>query len=110
MKMGVHMSEKLEASVQRIREASAFIATKADDTAAEVKRIDRIVSGDLLGHGWQGRAATSYEKYWRDWKDSADNIVAALSDTATSIANAANEYEIQDSANAGNIGAARVNI
>ncbi|MCJ0904405.1 hypothetical protein [Rhodococcus sp. ARC_M6] len=61
------MSEKLDVCVDRMREASAFIATKADDTADGVKHIDRIVSGDLLGHGRQGRAAMSYENYWRDW-------------------------------------------
>lgn len=87
--------EGMEASPERMQEAADFAADRADAIETELSRLDRGVT-DLLGEGWQGRAASVYEEGWSEWKHGATEIVAALRDSSALLAAQAGAYQHQD--------------
>lgn len=60
-----------------LQRAQALIADIASDLRHERESLDRSVSG-LLGAGWSGAAADEYTRAWGDWRDGADQVLAAL--------------------------------
>ncbi|WP_051175804.1 WXG100 family type VII secretion target [Nocardia exalbida] len=94
------MVGELQVRVGQLREASRFIADKAQTIRERLARLDETIGGELLADGWQGRAASAYDESWVEWKRGADQIVAALETSAMNLADAANRYELRDGTNA----------
>ncbi|MFF0532710.1 WXG100 family type VII secretion target [Nocardia amikacinitolerans] len=101
------MSGELEVDVDRLREVSRFIADKARAIQDELSRLDSTIGKELLADGWQGKAASAYDESWVEWKQGADTIVAALEESAASLAEAAIQYEMQDEATSSALGGLR---
>ncbi|MGY2126396.1 WXG100 family type VII secretion target [Nocardia gipuzkoensis] len=93
------MSGELQVEVDRLREASRFVSGKAQAIRDELKRLDDAIGKELLADGWQGKAASAYDESWVEWKHGAETVIAALEESATSLAEAANRYEIRDTTN-----------
>ena len=62
-----------------LQQAQALIADIASDLRHERESLDRSVSG-LVGAGWTGAAADEYTRAWGDWREGADQVLAALHD------------------------------
>ncbi|WP_280361449.1 WXG100 family type VII secretion target [Nocardia wallacei] len=90
------MSGELRVEVDRLRDASRFISEKAQLIRDGLKQLDDTVGKELLADGWQGKAASAYDESWVEWKQGAEAIIAALKDSSTKLAYAANEYETHD--------------
>ncbi|WP_040866976.1 WXG100 family type VII secretion target [Nocardia exalbida] len=93
------MSDELQVEVDRLRDASRFIADKAQVIRDRITQLDNTIGKELLADGWRGRAASAYDESWVEWKRGADDIVAALETSATNLADAANRYEQRDTTN-----------
>ncbi|MCM6774486.1 WXG100 family type VII secretion target [Nocardia sp. CDC159] len=93
------MADELQVEPARLREAARFISDKAQVIRERVQELDRSVGQELLADGWRGSAASAYDESWLEWKHGAEEIVAALEQSATSLADTANLYEAQESAN-----------
>ncbi|MGO4613052.1 WXG100 family type VII secretion target [Nocardia sp. 2YAB30] len=93
------LSDELQVEVARLRDASRFIAVKAQVIRDRLKQLDDTMGKELLADGWRGKAASAYDESWVEWKRGADEIVAALESSATNLADSANRYEVRDSAN-----------
>ncbi|WP_327118878.1 WXG100 family type VII secretion target [Nocardia sp. NBC_01730] len=93
------MSDELEAEVDQLREAARFISDKAQIIRDQVALLDTTIGKELLADGWQGKAASAYDESWVEWKQGADEIVAALDTSAANLLDAANRYQIRDFAN-----------
>lgn len=65
------------ADAAALARAQAMIADIAADLVKERAALDRSVSG-LLGAGWSGAAAEEYRQAWDDWRQGADEVLAAL--------------------------------
>ncbi|MEU2032778.1 WXG100 family type VII secretion target [Nocardia amamiensis] len=92
------MAGELQVDVVRLREAARFVGDKAQVIRARVRELDRTIGAELLADGWQGKAASAYDESWVEWRDPADEIVAALESSAVSLADAANRHEMEDAA------------
>jgi WXG100 family type VII secretion target len=53
-------------------------------------------TGNLLGSGWKGEAATAFEKYWDQWHNGAGQVVRALQTMSDALEAAAKNYEAAD--------------
>ncbi|MBF6221105.1 WXG100 family type VII secretion target [Nocardia abscessus] len=93
------MSDELQVEVDRLRDASRFIADKAQLVRDRVAQLDNTIGKELLADGWRGSAASAYDESWIEWKQGADDIVAALETSAANLADAANRYEFRDTTN-----------
>ncbi|WP_040786018.1 WXG100 family type VII secretion target [Nocardia pneumoniae] len=92
------MADELQVDVLRLREAARFVGDKAQVIRERVRELDRTIGAELLADGWQGKAASAYDESWVEWRDAAEEIVAALESSAVSLADAANRHEMQDAA------------
>ncbi|GAA5096960.1 WXG100 family type VII secretion target [Nocardia iowensis] len=92
------MSE-LQVEVDRLRETARFISHKAQVIKDGIGKLDGTVGRELLVDGWQGGAASAYDESWVEWKQGADEIVAALESSAASLLVAADQYMMRDFAN-----------
>ncbi|WP_109523954.1 MULTISPECIES: WXG100 family type VII secretion target [Nocardia] len=95
------MSDELHVEVDRLREAARFTAGKAQVIRDQLTQLDDTIGKELLADGWQGAAASAYDESWVEWKAGAEKVIAALETSATSLAEAANQYELRDSTNSG---------
>ncbi|WP_328410777.1 WXG100 family type VII secretion target [Nocardia sp. NBC_00403] len=93
------MSDELRVQVDRLREASRFSADKAQAIRDELTKLDDTIGKELLADGWQGKAASAYDESWVQWKAGTDTIIAALEESAASLAEAATQYELRDTTN-----------
>ncbi|MFJ4653918.1 WXG100 family type VII secretion target [Nocardia sp. NPDC088792] len=93
------MGDHLRVDPERLREASRFVAGKAQLLRERLDKLDGTIGKRLLEEGWTGKAATGYDGSWTDWKKGADAMIAALDESATKLADAANTYVAQDDAN-----------
>ncbi|MFE7802910.1 WXG100 family type VII secretion target [Nocardia sp. NPDC057440] len=93
------MSDELRVEVDRLRDAARFIADKAQTIRVGVVQLDNTVGKELLSDGWQGKAASAYDESWVEWKQGADEIVAALETSAAKLLESAHRYEMRDLAN-----------
>jgi WXG100 family type VII secretion target len=93
------VSDELRVEVDRLREASRFAADKAQAIRDELTKLDDTIGKELLADGWQGKAASAYDESWVEWKAGADTIIAALEESASSLADAATQYEMRDTTN-----------
>ncbi|WP_378736092.1 WXG100 family type VII secretion target [Nocardia brasiliensis] len=89
------MSE-LQVEVDRLRETARFISDRAQRIKDGVDKLDGTVGRELLVDGWQGTAASAYDESYVEWKLGAEQIVAALQDSAEKLLTAANQYEMRD--------------
>ncbi|MCC3332940.1 WXG100 family type VII secretion target [Nocardia abscessus] len=89
------MSE-LRVDVGQLRETARFISEKAQVIRDRVGKLDATVGRELLMDGWQGSAASAYDESWVEWKQGAEEVVAALEVSATKLLVAADEYEVRD--------------
>ena len=89
------MSE-LRVDVGQLREAARFISERAQVIRDGVGKLDVTVGRELLMDGWQGSAASAYDESWVEWKQGAEEVVAALEVSATKLLVAADEYEARD--------------
>lgn len=94
----------------RLREASRFVADKAQAMRDRLKQLDDTIGKRLLAEGWDGTAAVKYDGSWTEWKQGAEAIIAALDESATKLADAANLYEAQEQSNTAAIGQVRLNM
>lgn len=92
------MSNELAVDVERLRDAARFTKDKAQTIRDELTRLDNTIGKELLVDGWQGKAASAYDESWLEWKAGAETVIAALEQSATSLADAAIQYELQDNA------------
>ncbi len=53
-------------------------------------------TSNLLGSGWQGAAATAFEKYWDQWHNGAGQVVRALQTMSDALNVAARNYAATD--------------
>ncbi|MGW0159979.1 WXG100 family type VII secretion target [Mycobacterium sp. NPDC003323] len=53
-------------------------------------------TGNLLGSGWKGEAATAFAKYWDQWHTGAGQVVRALQTMSDALDEAARGYTAQD--------------
>ena len=53
-------------------------------------------TSNLLGSGWQGEAATAFEKYWDQWHSGAGQVVRALQTMSDALDVAARNYAATD--------------
>ncbi|WP_280510229.1 WXG100 family type VII secretion target [Nocardia farcinica] len=90
------MFDELQVEVDRLREAARFVADKAQIIRERVTQLDTTIGKELLADGWQGKAASAYDESWVEWKQGADDIVAALDSSASNLLDAANRYEMWD--------------
>ncbi|MEU1958457.1 WXG100 family type VII secretion target [Nocardia sp. NPDC019304] len=93
------MSDELQVEVDRLRDASRFIADKAQLIRDRVAKLDNTIGKELLADGWRGSAASAYDESWIEWKQGADDIAATLENSAANLADAANRYELRDTTN-----------
>ncbi|WP_280454362.1 WXG100 family type VII secretion target [Nocardia brasiliensis] len=93
------MSDELQVEPDRLREAARFIAGTAQTIKDGVARLDQTVGKELLADGWQGKAASAYDESWVEWKQGADDVVAALEESAANLVDAAYRYEMRDQTN-----------
>ncbi|MFQ6331611.1 WXG100 family type VII secretion target (plasmid) [Nocardia sp. CWNU-33] len=93
------MSDDLHVEVDRLREASRFVADKAQSIRDELKKLDDTIGKELLADGWRGKAASAYDESWLEWKHGADTVIAALEESSANLAEAANQYETRDTTN-----------
>ncbi|MFI9410156.1 WXG100 family type VII secretion target [Nocardia gamkensis] len=93
------MSQELLVEVARLRQAAQFAAGKAQAMREELATLDDTIGRELLADGWQGRAASAYDESWVEWKLGAETVIAALEESAASLAQAATRYEMRDMAN-----------
>ncbi|PXX60388.1 WXG100 family type VII secretion target [Nocardia tenerifensis] len=93
------MSDELQVEVARLRDAARFIADKAQTIKDGVVRLDNTIGKELLADGWQGKAASAYDESWVEWKQGAEEIVAALEASARNLVDAAIRYEMRDVGN-----------
>ncbi|WP_433578727.1 WXG100 family type VII secretion target [Nocardia brasiliensis] len=87
---------ELRVEADQLREAARFVSEKARRIKDGVGKLDGTVGRELLVDGWQGKAASAYDESWVEWKQGAEQIVAALEDSAANLLTAANEYELRD--------------
>lgn len=90
------MSGELRVDPERLREASRFVSDQATAMRARLKQLDDTIGKRLLAEGWNGTAASAYQGSWTEWKHGADTVIAALEDSSTSLASAADGYVAQD--------------
>ncbi|MGQ4618113.1 WXG100 family type VII secretion target [Nocardia sp. R7R-8] len=76
-----------------------------DDIEGLRKEIDALMSAD-----WTGAAADTHAPLWAEWVDSARKVVAALSEDAVLIHQAADRYTKTDNSNASSIAYVRFNL
>ncbi|MEU4651722.1 WXG100 family type VII secretion target [Nocardia fluminea] len=93
------MSNELTVDVDRLRSAARFAKDKAQTIRDELTRLDNTMGKELLVDGWQGKAASAYDESWVEWKAGAQTVIEALEQSATSLADAATQYELRDNAN-----------
>lgn len=93
------MSDELQVELARLRDAARFIADKARTIKDGVVGLDNTIGKGLLADGWQGKAASAYDESWVEWRQGADEIVAALETSAGSLVEAAVRYEMRDTGN-----------
>jgi WXG100 family type VII secretion target len=93
------VSGELQVEVDRLRKASRFVSAKAQAIRDELTTLDNTIGKELLADGWQGKAASAYDESWVEWKHGADTIIAALEESAANLSEAANQYELRDTAN-----------
>ncbi|WP_040694642.1 WXG100 family type VII secretion target [Nocardia vinacea] len=93
------MSGELQVEVDRLREASRFVADKAQAIRDELTSLDNTIGKELLADDWRGKAASAYDESWVEWKQGADTVIAALEESAANLSEAANQYELRDIAN-----------
>ncbi|MGW5456992.1 WXG100 family type VII secretion target [Nocardia sp. NPDC003979] len=93
------MSDDLNVHVDRLRAAAQFTGDKAEGIRSELTKLDNTIGKELLVDGWQGTAASAYDESWLEWKHGAESIIAALTDTAALLAQAATQYESTDTSN-----------
>jgi WXG100 family type VII secretion target len=93
------VSDELQVEVVRLRQAAHFAAGKAQAIREELKTLDDTIGRELLADGWQGKAASAYDESWVEWKRGAETVIAALEQSAASLAQAAIRYEMLDMAN-----------
>jgi WXG100 family type VII secretion target len=60
-----------------LQQAQDLVARIAADLVAERRSLAGTVDG-LLGGGWSGVAADEYRQAWNEWRDGADQVLAAL--------------------------------
>lgn len=93
------MSGELQVEIDRLREAARFTAGKAQSIRDELTKLDDTIGKELLADGWQGKAASAYDESWVEWKHGAETVIAALEESAASLAEAATQYELRDATN-----------
>ncbi|CAM4521981.1 WXG100 family type VII secretion target [Nocardia ninae] len=93
------MSDELQVEPDRLRDAARFIADKAQIIKDGIVQLDKTVGQELLADGWQGNAASAYDESWIEWKQGADDIAAALEESASNLVDAAHRYEMRDQVN-----------
>ncbi|WP_254190517.1 WXG100 family type VII secretion target [Nocardia noduli] len=94
------LASEVQVQVDRLREAATFAAGKADAIRDELTKLDNSVGKELLVDGWQGRAASAYDESWKEWKQGAETVIAALGDTSSLLSAVAVQFEVRDAANA----------
>ncbi|WP_280317630.1 WXG100 family type VII secretion target [Nocardia wallacei] len=104
------MTNPFRVDPARLRDASRFVADKAQAMRDRLKQLDDMIGKRLLAEGWDGMAAVKYDGSWTEWKQGADAVIAALDASATKLAEAANLYEAQEQSNSAAIGQARLNM
>ncbi|WP_280365718.1 WXG100 family type VII secretion target [Nocardia wallacei] len=104
------MTDPMRVDPVRLREASRFVADKAQAMRDGLKVLDDTIGKRLLAEGWEGKAATGYDDSWTEWHQGADAIIAALAESAAKLAEAANAYEAQECANRSSIANVQLNI
>lgn len=93
--------EGLRVDPERLLEASRFVAGKAQELRERLDKLDGTIGQRLLAEGWRGKAAKGYDGSWTDWKTGAAEMVSALDESSTKLAEAANTYVSQDDENRG---------
>jgi len=91
----------MHVSPDDLRATATWIADQANELDDELTKVNRAPT-DLLGDGWQGRAASSHEDGWLEWARGAADVIAALRGSADMLRSNADAYQGQeDAASAG---------
>lgn len=81
-----------DAEAAELFSAEAMVSEAAGEGRAELARL-RAAAQDLLGHGWNGAAATAFAAGWHDWVHGAELVLAALDEMARALGVTGAEYE-----------------
>ncbi|MCZ4278367.1 WXG100 family type VII secretion target [Rhodococcoides yunnanense] len=93
------LSESLAVDPDRLRVAAHFASDKAETIRAGLQKLDATIGKELLVDGWQGRSASAYDESWLEWKQGAENVIAALEESSVQLAQAADGYSDSENAN-----------
>ena len=104
------MAEQMRVDPAKLREASRFVADKAQAMRERLASLDDTVGKRLLAEGWTGSAAAGYDGSWTEWKKGAETVIEALDESSFKLADAANVYEVQETANRDGIQQSSLNL
>ncbi|OXR40501.1 hypothetical protein B7C42_07440 [Nocardia cerradoensis] len=104
------MVDQMRVDPVKLREASRFVADKAQVMRERLKTLDDTVGKRLLAEGWTGSAASGYDGSWTEWKKGAAVVIEALDESSFKLADAANVYEAQENRNSGGIQQCSLNM
>lgn len=104
------LADQMRVDPAKLREASRFVADKAQAMRERLKTLDDTVGKRLLAEGWTGSAASGYDGSWTEWKKGAEAVIEALDESSFKLADAANVYEAQENRNRGGIQQSSLNM
>ncbi|MDR7171776.1 WXG100 family type VII secretion target [Nocardia kruczakiae] len=104
------MADQMRVDPARLREASRFVADKAQVMRERLKMLDDTAGKRLLAEGWTGSAASGYDGSWTEWRKGAEAVIEALDESSFKLADAANVYEAQENRNRGGIQQSSLNM
>lgn len=97
------MSGSVEVVTSELHVAADRLRSSGQRLQDGLSAVD-LETGNLLGSGWKGEAATAFEKYWDQWHTGAGQVVRALQSMSDALDEAARTYAAQDEEAGGALG------
>jgi len=97
------VAEQLDVVVSELSKASARLRDAGQRLQDGLSSVD-LETGQLLGSGWKGDAATAFGSAWDRWHNGAGQVVRGLQSMSELLSVAAKEYAKTDEHGAGAIG------
>lgn len=97
------MAEQLDVVVSELSRVSARLKDAGQRLQDGLSSVD-LETGQLLGSGWKGDAATAFGSAWDRWHNGAGQVVRGLQSMSDLLSVAAKEYAKTDEHGAGAIG------
>lgn len=95
MDSGVGLGESVEVVTSELIRAADRLRGAGQQLQDGLSSVD-LETSNLLAAGWQGDAATAFEKYWDQWHNGAGQVVRALQTMSDALEVAAKNYAATD--------------